>query len=478
MSRSETTDHAKEPVAEGFQDLSPRRIVGFGCNQGFLFFLLGTELAERVSGHSLLLQQAGLLSLLVSLVAGFALIRVLGSKRLNLLFTRPLLYIYAIVAALASLLSLLIPHQEGLPMAILQGALEGIPCALLLTAWGRAFGSPTVSHSMPEVFLGSLTGALLCLLFSFPETSEPTLFIARILPLAGVVNIPIPTTDIPLPQEAQASAASQIQRLSLRMLAGTFFFGAAGGLMALCNHAAIAGLAANRICLVLFTAYLLGCLSLLVSNSFGRGAALNKSYRLAIFIMVAGMLLAPLPGLAASIMPGQTLALAGYLGLQTVLVALFVVMAKLSDTDCALRFSSGFLSLYVGQLLGSLIATATLEVAGASEAIFALAAAAGIAVLVGYVFLFTEGDFDSLSQMVSDIDAFEQVCRSITEEFGLSAREAEILAFALRGRTNERIAQELVIAKSTVDTHLRRIYGKCGVHSRQELLDLAEQQIL
>ena len=25
------------------------------------------------------------------------------------------------------------------------------------------------------------------------------------------------------------------------------------------------------------------------------------------------------------------------------------------------------------------------------------------------------------------------------------------------------------------DTHLRRIYSKCGVHSRQELLDLAEK---
>ena len=33
---------------------------------------------------------------------------------------------------------------------------------------------------------------------------------------------------------------------------------------------------------------------------------------------------------------------------------------------------------------------------------------------------------------------------------------------------------ERFIAKSTVDTHLRRIYGKCGVHSRQELIDLGE----
>ena len=38
------------------------------------------------------------------------------------------------------------------------------------------------------------------------------------------------------------------------------------------------------------------------------------------------------------------------------------------------------------------------------------------------------------------------------------------------------MAAELFIAKSTVDTHLRRIYGKCGVHSRQELIDLGERE--
>ena len=44
-----------------------------------------------------------------------------------------------------------------------------------------------------------------------------------------------------------------------------------------------------------------------------------------------------------------------------------------------------------------------------------------------------------------------------------------------RGYTGERIAAEFYISKSTVDTHLRRIYAKCGVHGRQELIDLGER---
>ena len=52
-----------------------------------------------------------------------------------------------------------------------------------------------------------------------------------------------------------------------------------------------------------------------------------------------------------------------------------------------------------------------------------------------------------------------------------------MLPLALRGRTGERIAAELFISKSTVETHLRRIYAKTGTHGRQELIDLGERTV-
>ena len=36
------------------------------------------------------------------------------------------------------------------------------------------------------------------------------------------------------------------------------------------------------------------------------------------------------------------------------------------------------------------------------------------------------------------------------------------------------IEQELVLSYNTVKTHIKHIYQKLGVHSRQELLDLIE----
>ena len=102
----------------------------------------------------------------------------------------------------------------------------------------------------------------------------------------------------------------------------------------------------------------------------------------------------------------------------------------------------------------------------------ALVALAGVAVLYAYLFLFTDRDMAALSVVIAQSDRFEEACELIARTAKLSKREAEILPLALRGRTAERIAGEFFISKNPVDTHLRRIYAKCGVHTRQELIDL------
>jgi DNA-binding CsgD family transcriptional regulator len=49
---------------------------------------------------------------------------------------------------------------------------------------------------------------------------------------------------------------------------------------------------------------------------------------------------------------------------------------------------------------------------------------------------------------------------------GLTPREAEVLAWAARGRTNSEIANILTISARTVQKHLERIFQKLGVESR------------
>ncbi len=45
-----------------------------------------------------------------------------------------------------------------------------------------------------------------------------------------------------------------------------------------------------------------------------------------------------------------------------------------------------------------------------------------------------------------------------------------------KGRSAARIQEELFISKGTVSTHLRHIYQKMDVHSKQELLDVIEDR--
>jgi predicted ATPase/DNA-binding NarL/FixJ family response regulator len=49
---------------------------------------------------------------------------------------------------------------------------------------------------------------------------------------------------------------------------------------------------------------------------------------------------------------------------------------------------------------------------------------------------------------------------------GLTAREVEVLRLVARGLTDAQVADELVLSKRTVSTHLTSIYGKLGISSR------------
>ncbi|MEQ3364030.1 response regulator transcription factor [Raoultibacter massiliensis] len=56
----------------------------------------------------------------------------------------------------------------------------------------------------------------------------------------------------------------------------------------------------------------------------------------------------------------------------------------------------------------------------------------------------------------------------------LTKREREIFGFLVRGRSAKHIAETLYISENTAWAHIKRVYAKTGVHSKQELMDLVE----
>lgn len=85
----------------------------------------------------------------------------------------------------------------------------------------------------------------------------------------------------------------------------------------------------------------------------------------------------------------------------------------------------------------------------------------------------------TLSDAARDSDADEGVpaeiaayCQDLAVEYGLTPREAEILALVALGRSAKYISEELMVSYNTTRTHVRHIYEKLNIHSKQELIDL------
>lgn len=81
------------------------------------------------------------------------------------------------------------------------------------------------------------------------------------------------------------------------------------------------------------------------------------------------------------------------------------------------------------------------------------------------------------SQSYADIRyaTMEHNARELGKQFLLSDREVEVVTLYALGFTQKRVAEELYISQSTAHAHIKRIYQKTGLHSRQELLDYLEQ---
>lgn len=58
--------------------------------------------------------------------------------------------------------------------------------------------------------------------------------------------------------------------------------------------------------------------------------------------------------------------------------------------------------------------------------------------------------------------------------YGLNDREFEVLMLFYRGNSKRRIAEQIGISENTVRWYLQQVYGRMGIHSRDELLELVD----
>ena len=171
-----------------------------------------------------------------------------------------------------------------------------------------------------------------------------------------------------------------------------------------------------------------------------------------------------------------------------------VLVAKHAGFSPARTFMVARISLAVFDLLGSYAGEAIVNALGASAGLQAasmLMLVVAELMLVGLVAVhFLAGARaprwqEGLGRSVGEISDLEEGvrkgsantgetsaarCADVAERYGLSKRELDVLVLLVEGKTSTAICEELSIAQGTVNYHMRNIYAKTGVHTRQELM--------
>ena len=480
-------------------------ILGFASFQACVISLLYMGSNCSFSLGELELERGELLFPLLSMACTLAVCAFAPIPCRARLGSAPIVIASSVLMAIGSAAEQLLGGHNGMILA-LEGVLVGAPCGIVFAAWGRVLGGFEIEQSVPEALIGSALGAAVCFLLgseALPREAELAICILPMASLAFLLALQRLGVSPTKPKDTGIRADEpKKNRFTRRLLLGTLLFGLATGIMQ--TYGSNPGMDATPtlpVTLVLFILFCLAALQLFGGEgakpapkdaprpeggmlaAISRGVAfvqggdagpLGGTYRLSGLLLMGGFLFVEVLGDIG--VPGEAVAMSGFLSLIVVMVSLFLVMGKIDGGDAAVTFGRGFAALFLGEFAGLVVGNFFDVAFVGIAASHLMCALAGLCALIAYLYLFTERDFSALSQVAITLDRFDATCRKISRQAGLSPREAEVLPLALKGRTGERIASELCISKSTVDTHLRRIYAKCGVHNRQELIDFAESQ--
>jgi DNA-binding NarL/FixJ family response regulator len=86
--------------------------------------------------------------------------------------------------------------------------------------------------------------------------------------------------------------------------------------------------------------------------------------------------------------------------------------------------------------------------------------------------LYLRAHADRVLAPVKAEQATKQGIEHVLDRYGVTRRERQIVEKICLGKTNKQIAEELFITVQTVKDHTHRIYGKMGVGSRMQLVQL------
>lgn len=196
-------------------------------------------------------------------------------------------------------------------------------------------------------------------------------------------------------------------------------------------------------------------------------------YRLGLLVMVAGFMLMSIAFDSQLFLAAGLLIIAGYTTFDVLMWVVFSQSAHDSTYPLkvlvAYRVEVG-ICLSLGAFVGDLAMTAGL--------IHELTILVGYMCVIAITLLLSSPEiwvlfrFSIKQEYLLPEEIRQERVDPLFDSWGLTSREKEVALILAQGRSQTWIADSLHVSINTVNSHVRHIYQKAGIHNRQELIDL------
>jgi DNA-binding CsgD family transcriptional regulator len=382
----------------------------------------------------------------------------------------------------------------------------GLGFALYNLVWARVFSVLGARELYRQVIFSYLLGLLFYLLLTFmPAGAVIPLVIVALLGSAILLSLSLSTLGGRRTANAAATAGAaataataatmntakpsrasvgRAVRLLWRPVLCTAAFGFMSGLMSQVSAQGRLPLESFQQTSILASLVIVGIL-LLPVLFLSKPPDITAAYRIALPIAAAGFMLLPF---VWDTLFGLTNVLVN-MGLMAVSIILWCTLATaVAQTRLPVQvvFGSG-LAIIVGvRLLGKSLGF--IYESSLAQSFLSLAAVALVSIyLLSMVsLLFFRGQRSARGQEAEGEDAqivvwggdrYQECCRHIAHEADFTPRELEMLLLLGQGRSVANISSSLFISENTAKSHIRNVYRKLDVHSKQGLIDLINNSL-
>lgn len=400
----------------------------------------------------------------------------------------------AVVAMSASAVFLALPLPLGVAGLVIGSAVGGVGVGWAYARWCQFYAKLDIHYAAPLIFLSMALGSIGKTLVDFLPPVPATAVLAC-LPLITFFAVRKSLRSVPEAPEPYRYYNDRTIGSLWRVVLGIAVYSITVGIIQSLSldpmptpyYASVLVHHAGEVVLALAVFAWVAL--------FKRGLSFSRTWRIVLVLMATTLIFAPyLPEVAGSYLFALVRIAQTFL-----IVFLFLALADIarhSTYRAYIVFAAGWVAYSLPFAVGKVVGDALVMTVPDAEVV--MSAIVWVLVVVtlfcldeaaaGNHLIFTElndgGDEDTPAKLAGALqetldeqeaaDPLSERCTVLARQFSLTPRELEILELLARGRSKAYIADAFFISENTVRGHVKRLYAKLDVHSKQELVDCVE----